>query len=156
VVYIKGIKMGRRMKSGNSISMNHEVNMKGDGVLARSTKCREWPDLTTPTPDHAAGFSVMVPILMGILPVSAGLISVIVKHSQKYFKDQQEYLGHVNGQVEEVYGGHNIVKAFNKNRMIKKIMLHTNGLIFWNISQYVMIFAAVNISTLVTSAQITQ
>ena len=39
---------------------------------------------------------------------------MIVKHSQKYFKDQQEYLGHVNGQVEEVYGGHNIVKAFNK------------------------------------------
>lgn len=72
MVYIKGIKMGRRMKSGNSISMNHEVNMKGDGVLARSTKCREWPDLTTPTPDHAAGFSVMIPVLMGILPVSAG------------------------------------------------------------------------------------
>ncbi len=36
-----------------------------------------------------------------------------MKKSQKYFKDQQEYLGNVNGQVEEVYGGHNIVKAFN-------------------------------------------
>ena len=43
-----------------------------------------------------------------------GFISVIVKRSQKYFMSQQEYLGHVNGQVEEVYGGHNIVKAFNK------------------------------------------
>lgn len=56
----------------------------------------------------------MTVIALLILPVSVGLISVIVKHSQKYFKEQQEYLGHVNGQVEEVYGGHNIVKAFNK------------------------------------------
>ena len=39
---------------------------------------------------------------------------MIVKRSQKYFKNQQEYLGHINGQVEEVYGGQNIVKAFNK------------------------------------------
>ena len=56
----------------------------------------------------------MTLIALLILPVSVGLISVIVKRSQKYFKSQQEYLGHVNGQVEEVYGGHNIVKAFNK------------------------------------------
>ena len=41
------------------------------------------------------------------------LICLVVKKSQKYFKAQQEYLGHVNGQVEEVYGGHNIMKAFN-------------------------------------------
>lgn len=54
------------------------------------------------------------------LPLSAGLISFIVKKSQKYFKEQQEYLGHVNGQVEEVYGGHNIVKAFNgENKVIE-------------------------------------
>ncbi len=57
---------------------------------------------------------LMTLIALLILPVSVGLISVIVKHSQKYFKNQQEYLGHVNGQVEEVYGGHNIVKVFNK------------------------------------------
>lgn len=57
---------------------------------------------------------LMTLIALLILPVSVGLISVIVKRSQKYFKSQQEYLGHVNGQVEEVYGGHNIVKAFNK------------------------------------------
>ncbi|MDU1313663.1 MAG: ABC transporter ATP-binding protein [Clostridium septicum] len=48
-----------------------------------------------------------------ILPISMIFISIVVKKSQKYFKSQQEYLGHVNGQVEEVYGGHNIVKAFN-------------------------------------------
>ncbi|OJE44116.1 multidrug ABC transporter ATP-binding protein [Bacillus proteolyticus] len=49
-----------------------------------------------------------------ILPVSMILIMAVVKRSQKYFKSQQEYLGHVNGQVEEIYSGHNIVKAFNK------------------------------------------
>ncbi|MDM0497580.1 ABC transporter ATP-binding protein [Clostridium perfringens] len=49
-----------------------------------------------------------------ILPVSMVLISLVVKKSQKYFKSQQEYLGHLNGQVEEVYGGHNIMKAFNR------------------------------------------
>jgi len=49
-----------------------------------------------------------------ILPVSGVLVSQVIKKSQKYFKQQQEYLGHVNGQVEEAYGGHNIVKVFNK------------------------------------------
>ena len=57
---------------------------------------------------------LMTLIALLILPVSVGMISVIVKNSQRYFKSQQEYLGHVNGQVEEIYGGHNIVKAFNK------------------------------------------
>jgi ABC-type multidrug transport system, ATPase and permease components len=49
-----------------------------------------------------------------ILPISGFVVSKVVKRSQKYFKQQQEFLGHVNGQVEEVYGGHNIVKVFNK------------------------------------------
>ncbi|MEG2411444.1 MAG: ABC transporter ATP-binding protein [Clostridium sp.] len=48
-----------------------------------------------------------------ILPISGLMISIVVKKSQKYFKSQQEYLGNVNGEVEEIYGGHNIVKAFN-------------------------------------------
>ena len=48
-----------------------------------------------------------------ILPFSVLIVKNIVKRSQKYFKRQQEYLGHVNGQVEEIYGGHTIVKAFN-------------------------------------------
>ena len=57
---------------------------------------------------------LMTVIAILILPISMGLIGMIVKRSQRYFKEQQEYLGYVNGQVEEVYGGHNIVKAFNK------------------------------------------
>lgn len=48
-----------------------------------------------------------------ILPLSVVFISIIVKKSQKYFKSQQEYLGHVNGHVEEIFSGHNIMKAFN-------------------------------------------
>lgn len=57
---------------------------------------------------------LMTVIAILILPLSMELIGMIVKRSQRYFKEQQEYLGYVNGQVEEVYGGHNIVKAFNK------------------------------------------
>ena len=48
------------------------------------------------------------------IPISLGIMGAVVKKSQKHFQKQQEYLGHVNGLVEEVYGGHNIVKAFNK------------------------------------------
>lgn len=55
----------------------------------------------------------MTLISLIILPVSALLVKNIVGKSQKYFKAQQDYLGHVNGQVEEVYGGLNIVKVFN-------------------------------------------
>ncbi|KYH30594.1 putative ABC transporter ATP-binding protein [Clostridium tepidiprofundi DSM 19306] len=48
-----------------------------------------------------------------ILPLSMVMISFVIKKSQKYFKTQQKYLGHVNGHVEEIFGGHIIVKAFN-------------------------------------------
>ena len=48
-----------------------------------------------------------------ILPITIFLVGIIVGKSQKYFASQQDYLGHVNGQVEEIYAGHTIVKAFN-------------------------------------------
>ncbi|WP_347564427.1 ABC transporter ATP-binding protein [Clostridium sp. SM-530-WT-3G] len=56
---------------------------------------------------------IMTFAVLCILPVALIFIGIVVKSSQKYFMAQQEYLGHVNGQVEEVYGGHNIVKVFN-------------------------------------------
>lgn len=62
-------------------------------------------------------FTISIPmtlLALLILPTSGIVVSKVIKKSQKYFKQQQEYLGHVNGQVEEVYGGHNIVKVFNK------------------------------------------
>lgn len=49
-----------------------------------------------------------------ILPISMMIIGKVMKRSQKYFQQQQSYLGNVNGQVEEVYAGQNVVKAFNK------------------------------------------
>ena len=57
-------------------------------------------------------------IALVIVPLSGVIVGIVVKHSQKYFHDQQEYLGHVNGQVEEVYGGHNVVKAFNREQAV--------------------------------------
>lgn len=48
-----------------------------------------------------------------VIPISLFIISFVIKRSQKYFKSQQEYLGEVNGQVEELYGGHTVVQAFN-------------------------------------------
>lgn len=73
---------------------------------------------------------VMTLVALLILPVSMTLISVIVKKSQKYFKSQQEYLGHVNGQVEEVYGGHNIVKVFNKEKDVIQEFDETNHVLY--------------------------
>lgn len=52
-----------------------------------------------------------------ILPLSGILIGVIVKNSQKYFKSQQQYLGNINGYIEEIYAGHNIVKSFNREEI---------------------------------------
>ncbi|MCM1024359.1 MAG: ABC transporter ATP-binding protein/permease [Prevotella sp.] len=57
---------------------------------------------------------ILTLIALVILPLSTALVMLVVKKSQKYFKQQQEYLGHVNGQVEEVYGGHLVIKAFNR------------------------------------------
>lgn len=73
---------------------------------------------------------LMTIVALLILPISMGMISVIVKHSQKYFMSQQEYLGHVNGQVEEVYGGHNIVKAFNKEEDVIRTFEKDNDTLY--------------------------
>ena len=51
-----------------------------------------------------------------ILPVSMGIIGGVMGKSQRFFRNQQKYLGEVNGQIEEVYGGHNVVKVFNKEK----------------------------------------
>ena len=65
-----------------------------------------------------------------ILPVSMILISFVMKHSQKYFRGQQEYLGNVNGQVEEIYSGHNIIKAFNKEEDVIREFDTTNDSLY--------------------------
>lgn len=65
-----------------------------------------------------------------ILPVSMILISFVMKHSQKYFRGQQAYLGNVNGQVEEIYSGHNIIKAFNKEEDVIREFDTTNDRLY--------------------------
>ena len=61
-----------------------------------------------------------------ILPISMLIISRVMKFSQKFFQQQQKYLGDVNGQVEEVYSGHNIVKVFNKEHAVVTEFKETN------------------------------
>jgi ATP-binding cassette, subfamily B, multidrug efflux pump len=56
---------------------------------------------------------LMTIVALGIVPLSLVLVTLIVRRSQKYFLQQQDYLGHVNGHVEEMYGGHVVMKAFN-------------------------------------------
>ena len=56
-----------------------------------------------------------------ILPIASLITMFIVKHSQKYFAKQQEYLGHVNGKIEEMYSGQNVIKVFNaENKVLKE------------------------------------
>ncbi|MCL2865092.1 MAG: ABC transporter ATP-binding protein/permease [Lachnospiraceae bacterium] len=73
---------------------------------------------------------LMTIIALLMLPLSAAFISVIMKKSQKYFRDQQEYLGKVNGQVEEVYSGHDIVRVFNKEKSVIETFEETNKVLY--------------------------
>lgn len=72
----------------------------------------------------------MTLVALVILPISMIFISTIVRKSQKYFKSQQEYLGHVNGQVEELYGGHSVVKVFNGEEKAIKEFDKANGTLY--------------------------
>lgn len=65
-----------------------------------------------------------------ILPISFLFIGLVVKKSQKYFQMQQEYLGHINGQVEEMYGGHSIVKTFNGEEEAKANFKKVNDTLY--------------------------
>jgi len=73
---------------------------------------------------------VMTLIALLILPVSMVFVMQIVKHSQKYFTKQQEYLGKVNGQVEETYGGHNVVVAYNREKAVMEQFNETNAQLY--------------------------
>lgn len=73
---------------------------------------------------------LMTLIAIIILPISAGLVSLVVKKSQKFFKTQQEYLGKINGQVEETYSGHLVIKAYNKEEDVLKEFDETNQVLY--------------------------
>ena len=72
----------------------------------------------------------MTLISLIILPIAGVLVKIIVTRSQKYFKAQQDYLGHVNGQVEEIYGGLNIVKVFNAEGKVDKEFEKANNTLY--------------------------
>lgn len=73
---------------------------------------------------------LMTVIALVILPLSALLMSFIIKKSQRYFKKQQEYLGHINGQIEETFGGHSIIKLFNKEEESVASFKQTNRVLY--------------------------
>ncbi len=73
---------------------------------------------------------ILTVIALLILPISTVLVMIVVKKSQKYFKQQQEYLGHVNGQVEEVYGGHLVIKAFNREERSREEFERDNRILY--------------------------
>ena len=75
---------------------------------------------------HDASINGAMTLFTAILPCSMFIISKVMKRSQKYFRQQQKYLGDVNGQVEEVYAGQNIVKAFNKEDAVMATFEETN------------------------------
>ena len=73
---------------------------------------------------------LMTLIALVILPVSGELVSFTVKKSQRFFIKQQEYLGHINGQVEETFGGQNVIKLFNKEQETLDEFNRTNKILY--------------------------
>lgn len=73
---------------------------------------------------------LMTLIALVILPISAFLIGFVMKHSQKYFAAQQSSLGEINGQIEETFGGQNIIKAFNREKKTLEEFDKTNGVLY--------------------------
>ena len=72
----------------------------------------------------------MTLIALLILPVSGFIIGKVMKRSQKYFQAQQEYLGRVNGQIEETYGGHDVVKVFNQEDAVLETFENDNRILY--------------------------
>lgn len=73
---------------------------------------------------------IMTLICLLVLPISMVFISLVVGKSQKHFKNQQEYLGHVNGQIEEVFGGQSIVRVFNAEEKVTDAFEKDNEMLY--------------------------
>ncbi len=73
---------------------------------------------------------LMTLIALVILPVSSILIGIVIKFSQKHFVTQQTYLGKINGQIEETFSGHNIIKAFNREETSLQEFSQTNDILY--------------------------
>ena len=73
---------------------------------------------------------LMTLIAVLVVPVSGILMALIIRVSQKHFKAQQKYLGRINGQVEEIYSGHNVIRAFNREEAVISEFDETNDILF--------------------------
>ena len=73
---------------------------------------------------------LMTLIALIIMPITVVLMVFVVKHSQHHFNDHQKYLGQLNGRIEEVYGGHNIIRAFNREAETAAEFSETNKLLY--------------------------
>lgn len=73
---------------------------------------------------------LMTLIALAILPISGGLIGLVIRFSQKHFVAQQNYLGKINGQIEETFSGQNIIKAFNKEEDTLRDFKETNEVLY--------------------------
>ncbi len=73
---------------------------------------------------------LMTLISIVIIPLGMLLVTIVIKYSQKYFKNQQKYLGEINGQIEEVYSGHEIVNVFNEVEESEKEFVKTNNKLY--------------------------
>ncbi len=72
----------------------------------------------------------MTLIAILVIPLSALAAAFVIKRSQKQFSSQQEYLGHLNGHIEEVFGGHTVVQAFNRENAMEKTFDEFNGKLY--------------------------
>ncbi len=72
-------------------------------------------------------------VALAILPLSFAAVGGIIKKSQVYFKSQQDYLGHINGQIEEVYGSHRVVKAFNAEAKSVQQFDQLNSVLYYSV-----------------------
>ena len=130
----------------NRMPMNSAATKPGGGVHSRGTTdgdtagqsrnqsaTQRIPAITTSTGGLVMRLAIsprMTLVAILILPGSVLLLSFVMKHSQRYFRGQQEYLGNVNGQVEEIYSGHNIIKAFNKEEDVIREFNATNDKLY--------------------------
>lgn len=73
---------------------------------------------------------LMTLIAVVMLPISGGLIALVMKKSQKFFFTQQEYLGKINGQVEETFSGQNVIKAFNREEAVLEDFKKDNDVLY--------------------------
>lgn len=73
---------------------------------------------------------IMTLVTLLIVPLSFVIIMAIVKRSQKFFRQQQDYLGHVNGHIEEIYGGHNVMRAFNGEKKSSEKFSRYNNVLY--------------------------